>query len=299
MKDVQSSLAVSSKTIALLSALAVLSTIGCGGPGADNPATDDITTKPESMGSGLTEVASLTLANGNTVAFYDAQSFGLTIERGKPPTPPSLKNTEAVKNATNGRPSPVPSALVGLEERVALRERTNAARPTQDVEQLKNEMETSAPVGRAAVDSTRADELSAQPSAGNDWCDTGCCDRDWLYDSFAECRRNGSPDPWFPNWYQHAFNVTYGWSLLQQPKYWIAEAYGMTCGAVGTSVFSGRWQDDGAFDLQVPEGTWQSAHVYGFEAGEASWMNFWANDQANQHVHSFCAGYVVSVIGAP
>ena len=307
MNDVHGVSAVSSKMITLLSAITALSTVGCGGPGTDNGGADDITLKPESAGAGLTAVASLTLANGNTVTFYEAASFAMVTEKGKPPTPPSVKNADSAKDTTNGRTRlvsiwkelaparPVPSALVALDERIALRERVNGARPIQDVEQVKNEMETSLPLPQAVADSTTAGELTAQPAGNAAWCNTGCCDRDWLYNSFNTCRRNGSGDPWFPNWYNHAFNVEYGWSALQQPKYWVAHAYGMTCAAVGTSVFYGRWMDDGAFDISVPEGWYYTMHVYGFNGtSDLSWMNFGANSQANQHVHSFCAGFIVS-----
>jgi plastocyanin len=73
MKDRHGVLPVSAKMTTLLSVLAALSTVACG----DNDETNSVM-KPGSTGAAPTEIATLTLANGNTVTFYDARGVSVS-----------------------------------------------------------------------------------------------------------------------------------------------------------------------------------------------------------------------------
>src|SRR6185503_5046114 len=82
------------KIVTLLSALPLLTIVGCGGPMDHDDKTDLISSKPLSAMAATTEIGTISLDNGNTVSFYEVNGAAMISERGEAPTPPSVKTRQ-------------------------------------------------------------------------------------------------------------------------------------------------------------------------------------------------------------
>lgn len=283
----------------------VFGVVGCGGaPASDDSSGADGTTgqAPNAMdeapvvdananNSTLPSVASLYLANGNTIDFYDGGKEGILItELGKAYTTPALKGIDvralgAVKTWNSLSPAaPAPRALVELQERVdahaqAAGSAAAVGRPidhptdrggSSEASMLTPRQGASVPEGNSAV------------QAAVNACNNGCCDHDWL--AFHLCPLQGDYD-WF------AFDV--GWSWVQ--NYDIARVNEIVCAATGTSRF-GVHRGDFITTFNVSEGFYQSYNwfegvcLFGCGSDNHSVVNANSNNQpvSPTNMHTFC-----------
>jgi hypothetical protein len=241
--------------------------LGCA-TSADDPSDEpaELASVEDAVSTGPL-VASLKLASGQVIDFYDYGSNALIVESGTAYATPALPNTrdaiardQLVSLWTHLSPeTPVPAALESLQHRLMSLPAASDAVPampslkTGGAKLANLGPITSAPVG----------------------CNNGCCDFNWL-STFAECQGNYSFS-WF------LFN--YGWSFASNGS--AALYQGLVCSASGTSTYSVSVGGSGG-TWSVPQATYRWFHwTTGFFRQS---MTSSVNSSGNQHLHTYCGG---------
>ncbi|HKO89909.1 MAG TPA: hypothetical protein VJU61_02080 [Polyangiaceae bacterium] len=130
--------------------------------------------EPSATEGGL--VATIPLENGNTLDFHDLGSAAVIAERGEAYTPHLYKPSEGESLTAVwsrfARGAAVPKELVALQRRL---ETTEATEPATD-----------APTATVGVQETPT--FGDSPGTFNkSHCGNGCCNRQWLLDTFPIC----------------------------------------------------------------------------------------------------------------
>jgi hypothetical protein len=256
-------------------ALVIAAISGCAGD-LDHELSDNqsAATLAAPSASKPTPVASLTLANGNVIDFYEIAGRGLVTESGEAYSTPAIKSKADLHDGrlveiwTALRPDvAVPQALTDLQARID-------SQPPPDPSQKKPHDPRSggAPLDPATVGVQ--DGFLASP----DGCNNGCCDYDWMNTTFGQCYDHSWDYSWF------LFN--YGWSYANFND--ISFFQGFVCSASGISTWHVNISGDG--------GTWDIA--------EAHYLTYWwlecgwpwcggdattsVNTSTAQHLHTYC-----------
>ena len=261
--------------------LALAAAVGCGtDPGAPSP-------DPDGKGAGglpaatSTPVATLPLANGNVLEFYDFGANALISELGLADVKPAYNPTDdpdggqLVSIWQGLAPEmPVPQVLRDLQERLS-----NLPPDLTDAEPVPAEVhgvempQPQLPGGDG--------DLVAAPNG----CDNGCCDYQWL-STFSQCQKGDTID-WF------LYN--YGYSSASAGSVDVYD--GLVCAAQGTSTYrvaitgaNGTWTvDEGYFrTYRWVAGTTCNPFCHFVTRTVTTTVNS-SNDQ---HLHTYCGGIV-------
>jgi hypothetical protein len=217
-----------------------------------------------------TLVASLTLASGNTIEFYDFGGNAMISETGVAYSPQSLNN----KNVQNTRlvdiwaalapRTPVPAALASFQ--LQLDKTPSASTSTPRPQPL--------PTSASGGQQTSTTGPTPYAPVG---CNNGCCDFQWL-STFEQCQTPYVDYQWF------LYN--YLWSNDHSTNIW--DFFGMACSAIGTSTYSVNMAGYGG-TWSVPEATYRTWHrantwcIFSCENLTAT-----VNSSTNQHLHTHC-----------
>lgn len=183
-----------------------------------DPASDTASTPEAEMAreeeSGLEAVASIRLENGNLVEFFDAVNGGVVTETGLAGVTPTIQ-VDGDRNFVRlwkklARGKPVPRALSDLQAELVV---DSEPQPRASTETMAAAPRVSQGGGSGTGEGPKA--LT--------WCNNGCCDYDWLVNTFQTCR-NG-------DW----FLLNKGWSWANAWN--IVDYWGVVCSASGTSEF--------------------------------------------------------------
>lgn len=255
------------RTSALLSLAPMFATAAsfAGCVASDETSSDPAVDEP-------TPVATLKLANGHVVEFYDWGGAGLIAETGAAYTSPAISSagptpagqmSDLWSRLAPG--TPVPPALADLQHRL-----------------------TSSSVESAAPEVVSAsDPAGGRPGAARtvvpavlEGCNNGCCDRDWL-NTLAECQG--------ANWTRQWFNFNDDFSTVSFGNVGIFQ--GLVCAAQGTSTFSVNLGGSGG-TWSVPEATYRWFHWTGgtdfFGGRITQTLSSAVNSQSNEHIHTYC-----------
>ena len=230
-------------------------------------------------------VASVQLANGNVVEFYDLIVGALVVESGAAYSEPRVRKShggradglEAVWR-TIAPDRPVPGALTELQRRLT----DPTKRRTEGPPRMRAKLGDS---GGVQIEADNEARIPADPDllAAPNGCDNGCCDYEWLA-TFAQCQQNGDF-----NW----FLYNYGSSYANATD--VIAYNGVACSAEGTSTYS--------VNIGGYGGVWSVLHAH-FKAFDwlAGWewfggwdeknMNTSVNSPSALHLHTYC-GYIV------
>lgn len=218
-------------------------------------------------------VASLDLANGNVLEFYELERGALVSEVGDASTTPlfdakrmDARDLVTVWQRLGGR-TPVPPALTAMQQRLTTPNASHARTETKNV--------SSESVARA--------ESGSQPrvaAAGS--CGNGCCNSVWLTNNI--CNFGATDASWFL--------LDYGWSAIGYDDIW--HYGGAACAAVGTSTFSVTVAGKSGGTWSVPQGTyramgWLAAYDVFFCLGLCGEdMRSFVNSPVATHDHTYC-----------
>lgn len=246
-------------------------------PASAAPTPQSATPKP---------VASVALADGHAIEFYDFGPGVLVSESGKAGTPAvfTKENNPAdllQSAATPGdrlaliwkkaAPSaPVPQALLDIQARWL----KNPPAPSSAGQALPISHEASGmPFGQTPVQSQALAKTESPVG-----CNNGCCDYQWL-STFSECSAN-----YDYRW----FLYNYGWSYANSSS--ISVYDGMVCAANGYSQFNVHISDGHGGNWSVPPATyrtyWWVSGIFEFNQSMTSSVN----SSSNSHLHTYCGG---------
>lgn len=239
----------------------------------------------ESVGGGAGQaespkpVATLALASGSQLEFYDFDTGVLVSETGKagapvtyqPQAPTDAGDVTAIWRSL-APTTPVPVALTRLQQRFATRRAGSEMKGSGVPDETQGFviMPETAPA---------ASELVAAP----DGCNNGCCDYEWLT-TFPQCGGG--------QWLH--YNVGYSWANTGSN----AVVYnGFVCSAQGTSVYKvvisgygGTWSVAEGFYRTY---TWSAGYTCNpFCHDNDKSVRSSVNTSTDQHLHTYC-GYFV------
>jgi hypothetical protein len=276
------------RRLVILPALAVVALPAClQGPGDDSQQAPvpDLT---ESTSGALTTqsnapptlVASLKVASGNTIEFYDFGGNAMISETGAAYTPPTLNSQSGLRGArvvdvwTALAPNtPIPSALAAFQAQLDSAPATPASGTGHSPGVAFGGQGPQTP-------SVGAHSQSPSPDAPQG-CNNGCCDYAWLA-TITQCEQTSFDYQWF--------FYNYGWSYVNASD--IDNYNGFACSAVGTSTYSVNMAGHGGA-WSVPEATyrtwWRSNTGCFFYCDD---LRSSVNTSTNQHLHTYC-GFLI------
>lgn len=223
-------------------------------------------------------VASLTLANGNTLEFYDFDEGAVVSETGEAYVDPMYEDQgedashllDIWDRYANG--AAPPAKLEALQDRLTDPDR----KPSQGT---GTQGETAVGQGVAPGAAAPSGPVQIESPVG---CNNGCCDYDWL-STFSECDGSGWDFSWFD------YNLGYGYRAAND----IIWYHGMVCSANGTSSYN--------VNISGAGGSWSIAQAhYRTYHWLAPYDWFWCagycgrnmtssvNSSTNQHLHTYC-----------
>jgi hypothetical protein len=224
-------------------------------------------------------VASLRLANGNAVEFYDFGDGALVTESGAAYTAPSAELTTIPAGGLVNvwqklaPADPAPQALIDLQSRLVQVKRDDRAPAVRVATKVAPRMEG----GGDSLAGSKL-ELSPRKLVG---CANGCCDEAWLK-TLPTCFYTGWDDRWF------YFNGGYSYANSSG----IYHFRGLVCSAIGQSEWTVKVAGH-TYSLPVKEATYLN---WSWVAGESIWcagfcaenLKSTVNSPSDRHLHTYC-----------
>lgn len=237
------------KSVCIVLVLNALGMLGCGHVAESPESSDqeDLRVVGGSLpGDEFAPVAaSATTPNGNLVRVYDLPDGALVMEMAKTYAPSAVhfkvgEDDSLLRIWQEIVPGAVPPLkLVALENRLL----------QGTAQDRTSKLEVTGPDSAQAVSRKPAGGPTTMALEG---CNNGCCDYDWMYQSFDECRQSYDYRWMLYNDYSTYANVSHVW--------WFD---GMVCAAVGTSRYHLSISGYKTVDIDVAEGNFFRTHWKG------------------------------------
>jgi hypothetical protein len=219
-------------------------------------------------------IAALKLATGNSVEFYEIGGHVLISEEGDAYAPPTIN----VRQKIDARPlaeiwtslapdKPVPAGLLQAQARL------DQAAPPATTRPRDLRFAGGAPGETAAGDLGGDDVLAVAVG-----CNNGCCDWDWMYQTFPACHTTNYDYHWT------LFNYAWSYANVSGVHYYD----GFVCSASGTSTYKVYIDGDGG-TWSVPEAHYRT---YTWYDCPFCWENAYTsvNTSTSPHLHTYCGG---------
>jgi hypothetical protein len=212
----------------------------------------------------------IALENGNVLEFYDLGRVALVSEYGKaytaPAFQPDIEKPQKLTEIWNkfSRGAPPPDKLLALEARLAEQSNTEpAAEPKSNF--------------RPETGASGVELFASGPQRVQVGCNNGCCDYDWLYNTFTQC----SVGDWF------LYNYGHTWADFNN----IYNLYSMVCSAEGTSTWYVHIQGSTPKTWSIAQGyyrTYSWSATFGFFGFNKKDFDSDVNSSSNMHLHTYC-----------